>query len=983
MDFVVSVLGPLEVTGPTGSVSLRPAQRRLLGILALNPTQSIRRDTLIERFWSGEPPATARAALLTHISAVRRQLAGDVIETTAQGYALGADVDLDRLHFEAAAARCDSALSNEDHAGAATAADEALALVRGEPYSDLADDDFAQPDIVALGELHLRLLEQRAEARLANGEEASVCSELEALVVTHPFRERLWEHLIVARHRLGRHAEAVSAFLEVQARLAETGLEPTVRFRDLENLVLRHDQSLLPLPRQVGFPAARTSFVGREQDRIELVNRMEAAQLVTLVGVGGCGKTRLAAEVVVASGRAATFVDLTTISDPAFVVGAVTQALQIPPGEPAREAGRVTAERVAKVLDRQRRLLVLDNCEHVLDACAGFVDELLTAGGDVRVLATSRTPLGVYGEQVYRLSYLDTSDPVDGEAVRLFLERARAVRSDFSPSVDDVSAAVQICRHLDGLPLAIELAAARVAHLAPQAIADRLGDRMELLVDGRRAASRHRSLGAALDWSHDLLDEPAQVLLRRLAVFTGPFALDLVERVCADEGTPAPEVVEVLGRLVDASMVVADHSTRRARYRLLETVRVYAADRLDEAGEMQIMRARHAEGHLQWLESEPWGAGVFDRDLVAAQVEQLGNLRQALAWLQTSGDRERVGRFAARMDRVWSPTVGLGTEGRNWLDWALEDEAALTPTTRAGCWTTRSVASTTLGSAEQEGDGERAVETGELLDGYICEALGVRATAAGSRAASGVDGAGDVARYGVDELLAVAALYEGTEWPAYARIYAGLIAVLLGDLPQAGEHFDRAMATADLSLPLRELLASEIGPVRYLLGDHHGALDALDRLETGVSTALTRPMMIAVRAMPEAALGRRTAAAGHLRRALTAVEQREVLLEPNLCMICASAVAVETGEPVEAARLLAASVSALGARERDYRFRSPAAYAIYGFVRDRLRESTDRAVHAARAAGRQLSDADALALVRSFVDSLDDADPVRPRSASV
>lgn len=972
----MSVLGPLEVRGPTGPMSLRPAQRRVLGILALSPTQSIGRDALIERFWSGEPPATARAALLTHISGVRRQLGGKVIETRGRGYALGTDVDVDRFHFEAAAELCDSAMSNGDHDAAVAAADDALGLVRGEPYSDLADDDFAQPDIAALGELRLRLLEQRAEARLARGEEASVCNELEALVVTHPFRERLWEHLIVARHRLGRHAEAVHAFREVGARLGEAGLEPTVRFRDLESLVLRHDDSLLPLPVQVGFPTARTSFVGRDRDRIELSNRMDSARLVTVVGAGGCGKTRLVAEVVFASGEPATFVDLTTISDPTFVVGAVTQALQIPPEETSTETGRVPGERIAKMLDRQHRLLVLDNCEHLIDACARLVDGLLSFDGDVRILATSRTPLGVYGEQVYRLAHLDTSDSADADAVRLFLDRARAVRSDFRPDDDDLSAAVQICRHLDGLPLAIELAAARAGHLPPQAIAGRLDDRMRLLVDDRRTATRHRSLVAALDWSHGLLDEPARTLLRRLAVFTGPFSLDVVERVCTDDRVPASSVVDVLGALVDASMVVDDRTMQWARYRLLETVRVYAADRLDEAGEAQTMRTRHAHGYLQWLESEPWGVGVFDDGLVAAQMEDLGNLRHALRWLRESGERELVGQMAARMDRLWSPAVGLGAEGRQWLDWALEEEAALTRTTRAGCWTTRSVASTMLNSAEQEDDADRAVEIGEPLDGYVCEALGVRALATASRAAAGEEGADVVALDRIDELLVVAEAFEGTGWPSYAHIYGGLVAVVLGDLVQAATHYDKAMTSTELPSTLSGLLAREVGTVRYLLGDHHGALDAVEQLWTVRPTSLTRPERIAVRSMPEAALGRSTAAADHLRRALIVAEQRDVLLEVNVCMICAAAVAFELGKPVEAARLLGASVSVLGARDRDFRFRfrSPSAYALYAFVRDRLRERTDPEIHAARTAGRQLSDAAALDLVRSFADSLGDAD---------
>src|SRR5262249_14135197 len=341
-------------------------------------------------------------------------------------------------------------------------------------------------------------------------------------------------------------------------------------------------------------PVVRSSFVGRDFELVEVCERLSAGRLVTLTGIGGCGKTRLAlgaaARLVDRFSQGVFLVDLAVLSDPGLLGQAVANALEL-------QVLDTGIDSLAEYLARRRLLLVLDNCEHLLDGCAGLVDSLQARCPELAILATSREALGVDGEQVFRVPSLQA----ETDAVRLFFDRARAAGAELSPESASEETVVQICRRLDGIPLAIELAAARTPHLAAAQILERLSDRFRLLTGGRRRVQRQQTLSAAIEWSHDLLTDGEKTLFRRLAVFRGSFSLRAVEEFCH------PEAVELLGSLVNKSLVNAQHEGSVVRYRLLETVRLYAEERLLVSGEAVELRCAHRDWLLGWLESLPVG----------------------------------------------------------------------------------------------------------------------------------------------------------------------------------------------------------------------------------------------------------------------------------------------------------------------------------------------------------------------------------------
>ena len=443
-----------------------------------------------------------------------------------------------------------------------------------------------------------------------------------------------------------------------------------------------------------GLPRQLTSFVGREAEVAEVARLLQDAPLVTLTGVGGVGKTRLAQE---AASRMAgawpdgvCFVDLAPLSDPGLVPHAVAAALDI------REApGRPLLATLSDALGPRRLLLVLDNCEHLVEACAGLAGALLRACPDLRVLATSREALRVAGEVPYRVPSLavpatDGPLPVEAltrsDAVRLFAARAAVVHPGFTVTAGNGPAVTAVCRRLDGIPLALELAAAWARTLSVEQIAGRLDDRFRLLVGGPRAGlARHQTLRAAVDWSYDLVTAPERALFARLAVFAGGFTLEAAEAVGADDPpeTPAagraiaaPEVLERLTRLVDTSLVQVDGQTAgAARYRLLETLRQYAGERLAASGEAAAAQRRHAAHYLALAEqAAPELEGPRQRAWLDRLEAEQDNLRQALRWSQAEGEsaepREAGLRLAAALGRFWS-SRGHQREGRDWAEAAL------------------------------------------------------------------------------------------------------------------------------------------------------------------------------------------------------------------------------------------------------------------------------------------------------------------------
>ncbi|WP_431781847.1 AfsR/SARP family transcriptional regulator [Streptomyces chumphonensis] len=656
------VLGAVRVERDDGSaVAVGGSRlRALLTALAVRPGHVVGVPALTGAVWpGGDAPADPQAALQALVGRLRRTLGRDAVELADGGYRLAArpdDVDLHR--FERLTAQGIAALDAGRPAAAVSVLDEALALWRGPALADLSDTaDRAGVDPAARRAEARRTEARRAraEAVLATGGAAQALPELAQLCAEHPLDERAQLLRLRALRDAGRPAEALAAYESVRARLAaRLGTDPGPGLRALHaELLTRTTAPTAPLPEPPAAPPAApasppgslrprlTSFVGREDELAALRAELPRHRLVTLLGTGGCGKTRLAQEAADAlAGHypdGVRLAELASVRDPATVPEAVLTALGgretvLGTSESLRAATRAGApaadplDRLAEHCAPRRMLLILDNCEHVIDAAARLAERLALSCPHVTVLATSREPLGVGGESVVVV------DPLpQAMALRLLQDRGAATRAGFS-TAEDPTACADLCRRLDGLPLAIELAAARLRSLAPRQLVDRLGDRFRLLTGGSRTAlPRQQTLRAVVDWSWDLLDGAERAVLRRLAVCTGGCAPEQAEEVCAGAGVAARDVVPLLGSLVDKSLVVADTTPDGMRYRLLETVAEYAAERLDEAGEGADTRRRHLTAYRELARTtEPLLRGPGQRVHLERLERDHDNLRAAL-----------------------------------------------------------------------------------------------------------------------------------------------------------------------------------------------------------------------------------------------------------------------------------------------------------------------------------------------------------------
>lgn len=701
----IRLLGPVDVMDGGGRIIPLggPRLRALIGALGLRAPDVVSRDTLIEGVWDADPPAGAEKTLRAHIAYLRRGLfAGgmpDLVATRSPGYALAAPVGCVDVHrFLDLVGQARAATTPQ---ATATTLRTALDLWRGDVLAGCPSGEWVRAEATRLREARLNAVEDVFAAELMLGRHAGVAAELESMVASYPLRERLWELLMHALYRAGRQGEALRAYRRVRALLVrEIGVEPGAGLQRLEAAILTGREvpdgpaapivaGLLVEHRRTSpgaVPTPLTRLVGRRAEIRELCTLLAEHRLITLTGVGGSGKTRLALAVAERAGAdfrgGVRFVDLAPLTDPALVAGAIADGIGC-----SVDPHCDTVEALARHLGSRNSLLVLDNCERVVASCAEVVTTLLRCCPDLCVLATSREALGVHGEVAWPVPTLAAPSPSTSDsmgiaelsgydAVRLFLDRAdvTAVRG-FTD--DDGPGIAALCVRLDGLPLAIELAAARTAVLSVAEITDRLHDPALLCTTRHPDRPHHRAMHATIAWSYDLLDPLTQDRFRRLAVFTGGFTITAAEAVWGGD-LPA---VDLITDLAAKSLVVVDRDALGARYRFLETIARWASARLAECPEAERdARARHAEHYLALAEEA-------DRHLHSAQapcwLARLAadheNLRAALSWFGGAGrDPVRRLRLAVALTQ-YCRLRGRYVEGRQWLEQALDGQSGAPP----------------------------------------------------------------------------------------------------------------------------------------------------------------------------------------------------------------------------------------------------------------------------------------------------------------
>jgi predicted ATPase/DNA-binding SARP family transcriptional activator len=635
----VAVLGPvMAVTDGGEPVALRSqVQRLLLALLASRHGRVVTADALVEALWGDGLPVQPYAALQSQIFRLRRRLGpmSAWVETDGPGYRLAcARTGLDATRFEdlLGAARAQQA----DPMAALAALDRALALWRGPAYLEVAEHDAVRPEAMRIEELRTEASEERAEILIALGRTADATREMEALCRLHPFRERPVNLRMRALAAGGRHADALRVMAQFRRQLGDDlGLEPSPELGALEGEILRHET---PPHRTVGLPG--NSFVGRDEDLQAVLSKLADARLVTLVGPGGVGKTRLALHV--ASRVADRYPDgvwvceLAKVTGPDAVDGAVASLLRVEGG-----SNWGAGERVVEYLRTKRLLLVLDNCEHVAGAVNTLVSAVLAHAADVDVLATSRRRLGVDGEHLIPVDPLPTAPAgsAGGPAVTLFADRAAAVRPGFALGAGNIAAVAELCRRLDGLPLAIELAAARSVARGPSEILAEVTERLDGLHDRRRSVERHRSINDVVEWSYRLLNGYEQAVFCQLAVFTGGCTAESAAAVVIGDGV----VADALTALVEHSLLQAREVAGCTRYTMLEPVREYAESRLNEEGVLDDTRARHGAWAARWVRMADEGVRGPDEMRWAIAIEtELANLRAAHRWSLGTGDDAAV-----------------------------------------------------------------------------------------------------------------------------------------------------------------------------------------------------------------------------------------------------------------------------------------------------------------------------------------------------
>jgi predicted ATPase/DNA-binding SARP family transcriptional activator len=803
-------------------------------LLLVELGRSVSTDRLIDELWQGEPPPGADRTLRAYVSRLRSALGEEAVSARRPGYVLAIEPDmLDAHRFEQLFGEGRDALARGAAGLAAHRLRSALALWRGPALADIAGWGILGLEARRLDDLRVACLEERVEADLALGRHDELAAELERLVAAEPLRERRWRQLATVLYRCERQADALDAVRRARAHVSdELGLDPSEELRGLERSILRHEVvRIVPAGERHNLPAPVTSFIGREREVEHLELLLREHRLVTLTGAGGAGKTRLALEA--AGGQVGAWrdgvwlLDLTGVANAALVPSAVARVVAS-----AQRSDVSPVQALVDELKSRELLLVLDNCEHLAQTCGELVHELLRACRFVRVLATSRVPLAIAGELVYAVQSLPvpeegapTEEAGEFASVRVFLDRGRAVRGDLATRSGDVGTVARICRELDGLPLAIELAAARASALSLNEIAARVDDGLRFLGSWRRIGDpRHQTLRATIDWSYNLLSEDERVLLARLSVFAGGFSLAGAAAVCLDRDET--HALELVGRLVESSLVVAEDRDGVTRYRLLETIRQYAAERLETIDAPDGLRRRHAEHFLEVArQARPnlVRAGWRQQGLAVLDIER-DNLHAAVQWaLATKSDLALPLATALRM--YWL-IRGYRRQGLAWLEQALELPQHQASAVRAEALGGAALLARLAGDfARARGHAEEAIVIGRATDEplAVVPALNVLVTLAGR------DGDYAKARAYSDEAVAFARLAGATRIEALALFVLAETALHSARYADVRDAGGRALA---LSRELDDPEGMSLALARL------GMADALERRLRDASTRL-------------------------------------------------------------------------------------------------------------------------------------------------
>jgi predicted ATPase/DNA-binding SARP family transcriptional activator len=662
----IGILGPFTVRTDDGFADIPGARlRALLIALALEPGHVVPKATLVDWIWGEHPPSDAANALQRLVSRLRKALPEGLVEGQTDGYRLRVEADaVDAVRFE----RLLGKVRHDGDPQRVRLLREALALWRGPAMQDVGLQDSAAFDaaVTRLEGLRLTAMEDRFDAEITLGYGAELVTELTDLVAAHPLRERLVAALMRALVATGRDTEALLVYERTRETLADAlGVDPSPELSALHVALLRGELGRREENRKTNLRAELTSFVGRDADVAAVRELIADHRLTTLIGPGGSGKTRLATEtartLVGNLPDGAWLVELAAIGADGDVAQATLAALGLRDALLGEAPDAEPTDRVIAAVRERAMLLILDNCEHVIESAAAFAHRALGECQRLRILATSREPLGITGEALWPVAplVLPAEDAGPGEiesspAVQLLRDRAGAVRKDLTVDAHTSSTLARVCRALDGMPLAIELAAARLRTMSLDQLANRLDDRFRLLTGGSRTAlPRHRTLRAMIDWSWELLSDAERVVLRRLSVFSGGASLDAAERMCSGDAVEAGQVLEVLTALTEKSLVLTE-GAGGPRYRMLGMIKEYAGLRLAEAGESDLARRAHlayftdlietAEPHLRRAEQLEWLARL------EAEHDNIGAaMRGALA----AGEAQGAMRLAAAAGWYW------------------------------------------------------------------------------------------------------------------------------------------------------------------------------------------------------------------------------------------------------------------------------------------------------------------------------------------